>query len=208
MEFWSQACAEQRHHACRNVVAIEQNDCGAGDVAACMRVGGAVIERSLPSEDPLFALRTFSQACELGQSYGCARLSQLLDAGSMSQLDAACTDEDAQACYILGSINLMSLAGTQDHPAAIRFFERACDLGHAAACNVLGDARRFGVGTTRDRLRAAEAYEQGCARASPVGCASLADLLSSGDGVDRDVSRAQALYLKACRLGMQEACKR
>jgi hypothetical protein len=208
MEFWSQACAEQRHNACRNVVSIEQNDCGAGDVSACMRVGSAVVERSLPSEDPLFALRSFSQACELGQSYGCARLSQLLNAESIGRLEAACSEGDAQACYILGSVNLMSLAGTQDHPAAIRFFGRSCDLGHAAACNVLGDAHKFGVGTTRDRLRAAEAYEQGCARASPVGCASLADLLSSGDGVDRDTSRAKALYLKACRLGMAAACKR
>lgn len=208
MAFWEQACNEQRHNACRNLVSIQQNDCGAGDVSACMRVGGAVVDHSLPSEDPLFALRSFSQACELGQSYVCARLSQLPNAESMGQLDKACAGEDAQACYMLGAINLLSLAGKQDHPTAIRHFSQSCDLGYATACNVLGDARRFGVGTARDRLRAAEAYELGCARASAVGCASLADLLTSGDGVDRDVSRAQALYLKACRLGMTAACNR
>lgn len=205
--FWQQACVEERRNACRNLVAIEQNECGAGDDAACLNVAGAVSRGSLPSDDPLLALRGFAQACEIGNPEGCARLVERLDQQSIASLEAACEDTDARACYILGSINLMALGGTQDHVAAVGFFNRSCQLGDASGCAVTGDAHRYGVGTTKDPLRAVSSYEQGCARSSAIACVNLAGLLRSGDGVYQDTRRAEALELKACRLGLTEACR-
>lgn len=205
--FWQQACAEQRHNACRTLVAIERNDCSAGDTAACLHMAGAVSRGTLPGDDPLLALRGFAQACEFGNPDGCARLSEGLDGQGINQLEAACEGADARACYILGSINLMGLAGSQDHVAAVGYFDRSCQMGDASGCAVTGDAHRYGVGTTKDPLRAMASYEQGCARAYAIACVSLADLLRSGDGVYRDPGRAEALELKACRLGLTEACR-
>jgi TPR repeat protein len=140
--FWPQDCAEQRHNACRTLVAIEQNDCSAGDTAACMHVAGAVSRGALPGDDPLLALRGFAQACEFGNPDGCARLSERLDPQSIDQLRAACEGADARACHILGSINLMGLAdllrsddGVYRNPGRAEALElKACRLGLTEAC--------------------------------------------------------------------------
>jgi hypothetical protein len=204
--FWIQACGEHRRNACRDLFQINHDDCGAGDVRACMRAGSSAADGTAQVTDPLAAVREFARACDLSYPEGCARLVAALDDGHQRILQESCRAGRGADCYILGSMRLLGLAVAQDHPAAIAHFRRSCELGFAQGCGVLGDALKFGVGTEKNAQASAAAYERGCTRSHALSCVSLARMLASGDGVAKDPERARQLRLQACRLDLVEAC--
>ncbi len=204
--FWEQACAAKRHNACLELFQLQHDDCGAGDVRACMRAGSAAAEGTANVGEPLGAVHEFARACDLGYPPGCERLVESLDGRHTQLLEEACRGGSAQDCYILGSVHLMGLGVAQDRAAAFRHFRRSCELGYAQGCGIEGDAWRFGVGTPKDARAAALAYEKACARSHALSCMSLADMLATGNGVPRDTQRAKELRRQACRLDLAAAC--
>ena len=206
--FWVQACSDNKHNACRNLRDIYRDNCNDGDASACIRLAASINKGSLPAADPLQALRSLARACDLGNSAGCFHLMRQLTPENNAGLEKACQGNDANSCYILGTINLIGLSGTQDRAGAFRYFEKSCNLDFATGCGVMADAYQYGVGTEKNPQRALEGYEKSCNLSFAHSCASLADMLKQGLGTPKDVGRAQALYQKACLLGLDSACKK
>jgi hypothetical protein len=208
-EFWKQACADHKHNACIDLRAIYRDNCSDGDASACIQLGTSVINGTLTAADPLQGLRSFARACDLGNSFGCFNLMKQLSPENHAKLQQACKNNNANSCYILGSVSLIGLSGTADRTAAFRYFQKSCDLNYATGCGVMADAYRYGVGTEKDLQRAAAGYEKACNRSFASSCVSLADMLAAGQGTAViDARRAHALYHKACLLGLNTACSR
>jgi len=69
LPFWQQACREQRPHACAHVEQFETTLCRAGSGWACNELG---VLRSDGGGDPIGALASWQQGCDIGFSPACA----------------------------------------------------------------------------------------------------------------------------------------
>lgn len=206
--FWEQACTDHKHNACKNLRAIYRDDCNDGDAFSCIRLGTAITSGRLAAADPLQALRSFAHACDASNPVGCTNLIKQLTPDNNARLQRACESNDATSCYILGSVNLIGLAGKADHVAAFHYFEKSCDLNLATGCGVMADTYRYGVGTEKSLERANAGYDKACNLSFAASCVSLADMLKEGQGAAKNEGRAKALYHKACLLGLKTACDR
>jgi TPR repeat protein len=206
--FWEQACGQDRRNACRNLTAIHHDECQDGNARACVFLGDGLKSGSLKSKQPLLAVLSFGQACDLGEESGCERLAGALGASGAEPLGQACRARDGPSCYVLGLAHLIGLGVPSDRAAAFHYYSRACDLGLRRGCSVMGDSYRYGVGTDKDLTRAVAAYEKACNLSFIPACVSLAELVASGQGTPRNEHRARGLWRQACQMGDRAACAR
>jgi TPR repeat protein len=156
----------------------EKSACRHGDVAACVTVGEAYVERSQTSKykDDAVAEEYLDRACRLGAATACNRLGWVYTN----------TDDD-----------------TYDAGKALAAWDKACAGGVASGCAAAGDW----LWIQRDDSKGALAYHQkGCELHDLDACFGLAIQLYNGDGVERDQARGRELLANACAAGHAQAC--
>lgn len=206
LEFWRSSCAMDQHNACRNLRAIYQDNCYAGQVGACFEMARTAEEPGFPAADPELKALAFAQACDLGDQYGCQLFAAEMEAGGDSILDVGCEAGDSRSCYALGTAALMGLGLRARPEVSVSYFTKACALRLPTACGNLAEMHRFGVGTAQDWSKASAEYDRACALGYGPACVRLSELNATGEHMPRDEVRATELYARSCRIGPADSC--
>ncbi len=74
----------------------------------------------------------------------------------------ACELEDADGCFIVGSMYDNGEGVKQDYTKAREYYTKACELESATGCNNLGSMYYNGEGVKQDKSRAKEFYGKAC----------------------------------------------
>lgn len=120
--FWTEACAENRRHACDRLVQIEHTYCADNAGWACNELGRHYTEGRLATADSERALGYFSRACEARFQAGCFNV---LEPDAMTQANPRAFD--FRLLLREGGPNLLEMP----EPA---LFARACEHGWTFAC--------------------------------------------------------------------------
>ncbi len=144
VEFWDQACAERRRHACRYLIRALDFQSAHGSPSASNQLAihlrdGEITERDLEAAGALFA-----RACEQGDASGCANLAELYvregvgnpgeAARAISRLEAGGFDPTGRNAYIVGLAYATGRGRPVDERRARALFERSCAAGFSDAC--------------------------------------------------------------------------
>ena len=152
--------------------------CAAGAGQMCTALGVDVLSRD-PDAVELAADR-FTQACELGDTQGCALLGRAYDLGQGRPLDphrafelysSACAEGAAEAC---GRAMVLGESASIDAGQLRGFYQLACDDGYMDACHFLAGLHLDGVGGPVDPQMAALLYERACDARVAVSCIEFA----------------------------------
>jgi hypothetical protein len=127
--FWTEACAENRRHACQRLLQIEQTYCADNTGWACNELGRHYSEGRLVAADRERALAYFARACEARFQAACFNL---LEPDRLTQAPPRAFD--LRLLVREGGPNLMDMP----EPA---LFARACDHGWTFACGKIASAR-------------------------------------------------------------------
>jgi len=138
VDFWEQACADERKNACRSLISMQTHYCGEDKAAACNYLGEAFLRGRFVDIDPLRAMNYFERACALGTAAACvSRQSvQYQRLEYVAELTSACDQDDAQSCALLGYAYYRGSGVPRDEQRAVSLVGKACTLGFAAACNL------------------------------------------------------------------------
>ena len=158
----------------------EKSACRQGDVAACVAVGEAYIER--------------------GDDAGKYKN----DAVAEEYLDRACTLNSYSACNRLGGVYTNTDDDNFSTDKAALAWDKACQAKVGDACNSLGHLES---NQRNNDAKAIEEFSAGCALDVMESCFWEGALLINGDGVTHDVVRGRALAAKACAAGYKKACQ-
>ena len=170
--------------------------------------------------DPARAASFFTQACEYGNSDGCANLAiQYLlfnhaEASAsvgkalafLEQNSGDPATNQGRYCYLVGYAYDTGRGCPKDKTKARQFYQRAAELGDLDACKNLARMQLSGEGGPPDHPSAALWLQKAVDAQDGSSCLLLARLYHIGDGVPRDERRAITLLEKACNLGVQPAC--
>jgi TPR repeat protein len=186
------------------------------EISACVDVDKQIYDgRKLQEKgefDKAFAL--FSQACQCGDSHGCARLGYLYESGEgvaqdylkAKSLFEEASKTDGRGYNGLGNMYYWGSEGEQDFKKAALAYELGCmtDKGYAVACSNLGAMYRDGEGVGRNMKKAAELFTRACHadehgdESSSIGCLNLGVMYHNNWGVKRDIIKAINYYETAC----------
>jgi hypothetical protein len=243
VEFWEKAAEDGRPHAVGNLLTLLNNfiqqdrdklaqPAGAlgpkerqdrlrslGDL--CNKEGVIFAEGKFVSADPARAASFFTQACEYGNSDGCANLAiQYLlfnhaEASASVGKALAFLEQNSgdpattkgRYCYLVGYAYDTGRGCPEDKTKARQFYQRAAELGDLDACKNLARMQLNGEGGPPDHTSAALWLQKAVDAQDGSSCLFLARLYHIGDGVPRDEQRAITLLEKACNLGVQPACQ-
>ena len=242
IEYWQKATAEKRPHAKENLLALLNNFI-TQDVDELSRPGNTIggrewqsrerslgnlcnqeaviyAEGKLVAADPVKAAYFFAQACEFGNSDGCANLaihylllghdvksadvSRALD--SLEQSCSELTNTNGSYDYLVGYAYDVGRGRPEDKTKARQYYEKGAALGDLDAVKNLARMQLNGEGGPPDHAAAAFWLQKAVDAQDGQSCLFLARLYHNGDGVPRDEQRAVALLEKACGLGVQPAC--
>ena len=207
LDFWRQACQQQRWNACKTWVRVLNDACQDGSGAACFKVGQLLNEGRVVPHNPEFAGVSLGRACDLGVQEGCASLVEFARDGGRDEFQQACDRGNGASCFILGSLYSGGQGVPQDPGRAFSLFERACADKWWRGCGRLGTSYLVGQGTTADPAKAAENFEKGCRGGNAASCLEAAKLYHRGIGVFQDDEMALQRLQQACDLGLPPACK-
>jgi TonB family protein len=126
--------------------------------------------------------------------------------GDATGCEKACSNGEATACALLGSMYRDGVGVERDVDRAAVLYEKACHGGSATGCRWLGAAYAIGRGVKKDQARAVALFKQACDGGNAGGCVSLADAYARAAGVDKSESMAAALYRQACDFGDAVGC--
>ena len=154
------------------------------------------------------AAQIWQQACETGETRGCARIGFLYQSGKGVEQDDAkaakfyeknCDTGDLAGCDSLAS--LYQNSGEQAEAAAI--FERACEKGFGLSCYNPGQIYEAGTGVAPDESKALELYVKACERGYAVVCYYLGGMYADGamgknDEAAKNSKNALKFYSLAC----------
>lgn len=173
---------------------------------------------------PDSAAALLSDACDLGDAEGCAKLASSIENGarggeywnqrSRDLYARACDAGSSSGCGDLGLYFELGKAGTPiDYVMAERLYSAACDGGIPSGC--LNLARRWiQYVDTPHQQAGIDLIQSECDRESPPfpkaraeACLRLSAYARTGFGiVKRDLVRSRSLAEKACHLGAPIAC--
>ncbi|MGE0545421.1 MAG: tetratricopeptide repeat protein [Kofleriaceae bacterium] len=166
------------------------------------------------------SVRSWIWVALLATAIGCSKRSsndaKRTDAGAadatrspaelLKRIEAACTQNDFEACRSLGILYNDGNGIPADQPRAVRLFDKACTGGNLAACNQLALAHAEGLGVPKDPARAVAEYQRACDGGHQLSCRNLGLMLRDGRGIAADLVRAAALLDRACTGGAPYAC--
>ena len=242
IEFWQKAAEEKRPHAVGNLLTLLNNFIqqdidklsqpagtldpqerqdrlrSLGDL--CNQAGVIYAEGKLVPADPARAAAFFTQACEYGDSDGCANLAiqyllfNHVEASAsvgkaLASLEQNCTEltnPKGRYCYLVGYAYDTGRGHPEDKTKARQFYQQGAGLGDLDACKNLARMQLNGEGGPPDHPSAAFWLQKAVDAQDGPSCLFLARLYHIGDGVPRDEQRAINLLEKACNLGEQPAC--
>ncbi len=233
--FWEGACAEQRHGACRVMLAVRHNNCEDGLADDCEALGRLYAEGRLVEADLARAGAAFSAGCEKGAATACAELAAMSRDGRGVPRNApmaaalytlACQGGHGAACAPAAALFTSGEGGVPRDPrraagllaagcaagdaaACARAgddLERRCDAGDAPACTQLGERLLDPRNPAADRALASRLLHRACERGHALGCADLGRMRQLGDGIPHDPDGARVAFARACTLGFAPAC--
>jgi TPR repeat protein/serine/threonine protein kinase len=194
--------------------------CDAGELHACVNLGGLVRSGVAGEPDAARAATLFERACGRGNAGACGEYASLLWHGrggvardrtrARELFRKACDGGEEDSCLNV-YVDDVGEAGARA-PAAIEALGRLCEKEHmATACEVLGDFHFSGKGLPQSDAKAAGYYQRACSgigldRPSSSACSSLAALHLSGKGVDKSPDKATQILEGACSKGKKGAC--
>ncbi|MCB9787969.1 MAG: sel1 repeat family protein [Deltaproteobacteria bacterium] len=192
-------------------LAPEQAACDKGDLAACTRLGVALVEGTLGQRDLERARRVHLKACEAGALKSCNALGTLHLRGLGGEQDEeraeelftrSCDGDDMDGCALLGRLRFINRQGKE----ARALLKRSCEGGSFIGCDGLGAAYREGVGGDEDMAEAKRYFQMACDGGEPSGCGNLGTMFLRGEGGVKSAERARELLERACKGGVTAAC--
>jgi TPR repeat protein len=109
--------------------------CDKGDMRGCHNLGVMLIDGEGIPRDLGNGLKLINQACEKGQHRSCEVL--------VARLERACTQEDADACTVIGSFFIKGEKGLDANiNKGVDYLRRGCKLGDKDGCDLL---RKLGL---------------------------------------------------------------
>jgi TPR repeat protein len=205
--------------------ALAETGCAAGNAWLCGELGTAYRKGTLGlPEDEMLSLKYYTQACGLGQGYGCARQGVVYELGLGVPVDRAEADRLYRQGCELGSNNgcqfeadllLANYVNAAPAPAEpIATLQDKCrDTAlDGPSCVTLGIAYYKGDVVSRDEDLARQYWSKGCDRAiyAPACYLNSLRILREEDmaGV-KSGGLFPGLHslVKACDFGVQEACE-
>jgi TPR repeat protein len=198
-----------------DVLASHRQECGRGDLEACVGLGEMLEDGRGAPADAAAAAALYGKACDAGSTNGCFRLGMAHEFGAGVAKDArvalalyqsACTHGHVLACTGVGELLIRSDARFKDYPRAADLFEKACQADHPRACGLLGTLVGLGRGRPQDPARAYALYARGCAGGDASSCEDQGQSHLFGRGTDQDLARAIELFEKACHADAYYGC--
>lgn len=163
-------------------------------------------------------VKLLEENCTAGHGPSCTLLGFLYSRGrsgvarddtkSMEYLVRACTLDDVEGCYHIGSVASQSA----QYSAARVAYQRACELGSGLACARGGDLFERGVGGDPNAATATKLFERAHQLLAPTcpgdgsGCYVLGYLYDGGRGVAKDAVKRNEAYRNGCASGSGDAC--
>jgi hypothetical protein len=197
LKFWQQACAQDKHNACRVETGVLNRYCNDGSAWSCNELGLLRFQRRGGS--PAQAKDAFTQACRLGFTMGCSNASRVGHAEG--------APVSAPPALIDFAFVLQEGKGPLPDRTQLELLTRACNKDWMTGCYYLGELYLDGTGTAPDKAMAASVFGKACAGSVAGACSDLGYMYKVGDGINRDQTQALAYLKKACDLGMAQACR-
>lgn len=146
LQFWVQACGEQRFNACRVLSNILDRQCTDGSGWACNEYGLMFVDNAGNLPPSTTTTTAFTRACEAGFTPGCANA----QAAAARQTPAARAAPSVRDYYIIlreGKGDLpdrtpLELYGRACGQGWIDGCQKACLIGDANACAIIGAPSR------------------------------------------------------------------
>lgn len=199
--------------------------CADGNAWLCQEVGTMYRKGSMGvAEDDALSIRYYTQACDLGNGYGCARQGVALELGLTIPVDRVeadrfyrkgCELKSNSACMWRADLLLSNyVQAAPPLPEPIVFLKDKCrdtDLD-GPACIALGIAYFKGDTVSRDEDLARQYWSKGCNRAVHAPACYL-DSLGILREEDMAGVKSGGLFpglrslVKACDFGIREACE-
>lgn len=196
VEFWQQACDENRSGACEKLATVELRACENGSSWACNELGILTASGRVAAPE---ATASFQRGCGLGLRQACAN--SLLSASGPTGLQRS----DPSAADF--SVLLRGAKSSLPEKTPLDIFARACDFGWMSGCNDLARFYFTGDGVPADKTRAIALLDRACTGQHGLACANAGQIYRNGDGVGRDDAMAREYLGKACALSVTSACE-
>lgn len=206
-EYWRRACFEGQRKACTIWVRTLNVTCQGASARGCFTLGQVLQEGHLVPRNAEMAGVAFGRACDSGNSEGCSKLIEFVQADGKDVLLRACHRDDGASCFVLGSLYSGGSGIPQDASLAFDLFRRSCDIGWWRGCGRLAVSYLVGQGTAVDPSKAIENFEKACRAENAPSCFEVGKLYHSGVGGVKDDARARERLDQACQLGLQAACR-
>ncbi|WP_299950132.1 tetratricopeptide repeat protein [Hyphomonas sp. BRH_c22] len=205
--------------------ALAETGCTAGNAWLCTELGWAYRKATLGlAEDKPLEIKYYTQACELGNGYGCAVLGLAHELGQTMPVDRkeaerlykkGCEMESKSACMYQADLLLVDLVNAAPAPAAsITVLQDRCrDTAlDGPSCAALGIAYWKGDLVSKDQDLSRQYWSKGCDRAvyAPACYLNSLRILRSEDmaGVKSGgLFPGLRALVKACDFNVQAACE-
>lgn len=223
VEFWDEACAEDRRNACAKFEQLLASYCESGSNAHCGRLAELMEEGKVSEASPEETAALYSMACEGGVREACMTLAMKFYEGrGVEKQPRAALNLYIEACQgglpaACSNASAMWLEGpgdvAPDPRRAADALAKGCEAGGdskmcAEAGLTLLSGRNAGRPIPPDKRRAGGLLRRACDGGDAVACANLGLMALRGDGVPADRAEAVRLHQRSCELGLQAACGR
>ncbi len=196
-------------HEASLVVMDLDNECAAGERAACDALGVFLLEGEEVEHEPGRALRLLGASCERGSIDACRRIGVYVaarpegpdDALGLTAARRACDADDPESCLAAGELLHAGRGSARDIEGAVAFFQKGCEAGNDLACRKVADHY---VGLN-DRASLVQLYESMCDADRPRGCTLLANMFAR-DHEPEERSRIGELWQRGCTGGDLDGC--
>ena len=185
----------------------DEQQCAAGDAAACLSLGKSLLHADPAEPDLSLMLSYFSRACALGAGAACPAadtLERLLDSDDLPA--------ELKTLGLISALIEYQLAGGSvddlDDGGMAMILSHACQSGAGFSCTIIGFMHVMGEGAGQDYTRARQLFERACGLDDGEGCLWLGAMYHDGLGVRADFARAAAYSGRACDLGSCHGCRK
>ena len=120
----------------------------------------------------------------------------------------AATNQNAQALYLLGPMQMKGLGIPANHTTALENFSRACEKNHVDAMYHYALMHHKGLGTKVDLKKAFDWYLKAAGKGHAASYYLLGRMYEGGKGIDPHHETAKKCYLQAAQLGHAQAMYR
>lgn len=205
--------------------ALAETGCAAGNAWLCTELGWAYQKATLGlAADKTLELKYYTQACELGNGYGCAVQGLAHERGELMPVDRkeaerlykmGCEMRSKPACMYEADLLLAGLVNAAPAPTEpIALLKDKCrDTGlDGPSCAALGIAYWKGDLVSKDRDLSRQYWTKGCVRAVYAPACYL-DSLRILRSEDMSAVKSGGLFpglrslVKACDAGVEDACE-